>query len=209
MVIEYDSLNQEHVDIYKVLEVVRSLSPCKDKQVAALTANDMGGITSVSYNRPTCDCNNCKGGKHSSTCAIHAEAGLLIMPGDKVFITTFPCENCQMTMWTSGVSEVYVFGKQHKKDVGLLNIYLLPDIVEHLINFNGGEKQLQVIIGELGELITAIADSLRKDKKNNRNIIAEVIDVELQLRCLHRYLGPTYISGMEQKKYNELLRRLV
>ena len=80
--------------------------------------------------------------------------------------------------------------------------------MDHLISFNGKEKQLQVIIGELAELITAIADSSRKDKKDNRNIVAELIDVELQLRCLHRCIGPVYLTGMEQKKYNELLRRL-
>ena len=209
MIMEWDSLNQEHVDIYKVLEVIRSLSTCRDKQVAAVATNDMGLITSVSYNIPTEKCNSCEGGKHPKDCARHAERGLLLMPGDKVYITTFPCENCQMAMWSSGVTEVYVFGKQHKKDTGLLDIHILPDIVDHLISFNGKEKQLQVIIGELAELITAIADSTRKDKKDNRNIVAELIDVELQLRCLHRCIGPVYLTGMEQKKYNELLRRLV
>ena len=43
------------------------------------------------------------------------------MPGDKVYITTFPCEDCQMAMWSSGITEVYVFvKKQHKKRYWLI-----------------------------------------------------------------------------------------
>ena len=45
MIMEWDSLNQEQVDIYKVLEAIRTLSTCKDKQVAAVATNDMGVIT--------------------------------------------------------------------------------------------------------------------------------------------------------------------
>lgn len=207
MVTEWDDLTQEQCDIYELLESLRRMSPCKDKQVAAIATTPMGKIISVSYNTPTEFCDQCSAEAHPFRCAEHAEQGLTLQPQALVYLTTFPCENCQLIMWSAGVRDVFVFGKQHKQDSGLLNIVLLPSIADILIAYNGVDKQRTVVMGELAELITAIADDTRKDVKENRNTLDELIDVELQIHCLRRCLGPTYLSKMKLVKYNKLIRK--
>lgn len=207
MVTEWYDLTQEQCDIYELLESLRKMSPCKDKQVAAIATTQMGKILSVSYNTPSTFCNNCDTKEHPHLCAEHAERGLLLQPEAVVYITTFPCETCQMFLWSAGVTTVFVYGKQHKQDSGLLNIILLPNIADILVAYNGTEKQKTVVMGELGELITAIADDARKDSKENRNTLDEIIDVELQLQCLRRCLGPIYLSKLKHAKYNKLINK--
>lgn len=209
MVTEWNNITPEQVDIYHLLEAIRCLSVCKDKQVAAIATDDMGRILSMSYNVPTFKCNNCENGEHYKDCAIHAEKGLLLQKDCIVYLTTFPCKDCQLYLFSAGVSQVVVFGTQHKEDIGLLDIHLVPDIANFLVNFNGPDKQKAVIMGELAELITAIADSMRKDIKDQRDIISELLDVELQLKCLRRCLEPVYLGDLQYDKYNKLLRRLV
>ena len=201
MIISEDYLTKEEIEYYDLLEKLRCMSSCSDKQVAALATNDMGKIISVSYNQPTECCDSCASSEHPKNCAIHAEQGLILQPGCFVYLTTFPCEACQMFMFSAGVRRVYVFGDQHKKDTGLLDITLLPDIASTLVKFNGIDKQKNVIMGELAELITAIADSMRKDPKDTRDIEDELIDVELQLQCLRRCIKPIYLG-----KYTKYIR---
>ena len=112
-----------------------------------------------------------------------------------------------MHLWSAGVERVFVFGKQHKEDLGLLEIILLPDVASILVDFNGIDKQKTVVMGELGELITAIADSMRKDTKDNRDICEELIDVELQLKCLRRCMEPMFLTPQKGEKYNKLIRK--
>lgn len=207
MVTEQDKLDEEQTVIYELLETIRRFSPCKDKQVAAISTDEMGKLLSVNYNMPTGSCDMCNSKEHPKHCAVHAEAGLLLQKNCCVYITTFPCADCQMLLWSVGVGRVYVFGNQHKEDTGLLDITLLPDVASTLVAFNGLEKQLTVVMGELAELITAIADSSRKDTKDNRDLWGEVVDVELQLKCLRRVLEPTDLTTMKCEKYNKLIRR--
>ena len=203
---EYD-LTQEQCNIYELLESLRRLSPCKDKQVAGIATDALGRVMNISYNKPTPACNLCDTSVHPEGCAVHAERGLLLIPGCTVYLTTFPCPDCQTHLWSAGVETVYVYGKQHKQDTGLLNIILLPNIADILVGYNGKEKQKTVIMGELAELVTAIADDSRKDTKDNRDILDELIDVELQLQCLRRCLGPTYLGKMKLAKYNKLINK--
>lgn len=207
MVTEYNSLTEEQVEIYGLLETLRRFSPCCDKQVAAVSTDVMGRIMNMSYNRPTCNCNACETPEHPDNCAQHAEKGLLLIPGCIIYLTTFPCKDCQMHLWSAGVERVFVFGKQHKEDLGLLEIILLPDVASILVDFNGIDKQKTVVMGELGELITAIADSMRKDTKDNRDICEELIDVELQLKCLRRCMEPMFLTPQKGEKYNKLIRK--
>ena len=110
-------------------------------------------------------------------------------------------------MWSAGIERVFVFGEQHKEDLGLLDIIILPDVASILVNFNGVEKQKTVVMGELGELITAIADSSRKDSKDNRDLLGEIIDVELQLKCLRRCIEPVNLTNLKHLKYSTLIRK--
>ena len=205
MVSYQDNITEELTEMYELLELTRTFSGCSDKQVAAISTDPMGKLFSLSFNVPTCSCDNCEASPHPKGCAIHAERDLNLVPGGTVYLTTFPCKECQLILWAGGVKKVFVFGEQHKEDIGLLDITLVPDIATVLYEFNGGVNQKTVIMGELAELITALADSLRKDDKDNRAIEEELIDVELQLHCLRRVLGPTRILKAKAAKYAKLI----
>lgn len=166
--------------IYFILNAVKMLSTCKDKQVAAVSVLDHR-IIGVSHNSPMYGCN--KKCNHKCT-PMHAEQCLNIVEGCTVYLNLFPCDNCQRYMSEHGVKHVVVFGKQHKPLVpGLLfDIILYPNIVAYLPVFNGKDKQRIIEAGECGELITAIADSTRTDREQEtRDIVAEEVDVMLQL----------------------------
>lgn len=207
MVTEYSSITEEQVVIYELLEFLRRLSSCKDKQVAAIVTDRMGKLLSLSYNQPQDSCDLCEASAHPEACAQHAEKGLDLQRDCLVYLTTFPCKDCQMYLWSAGVGRVFVFGKQHKEDTGLLEIILLPDVASILVDFNGIDKQKTVVMGELGELITAIADSMRKDTKDNRNLLDEIVDVELQLKCLRRCIEPVNLTPQKYFKYSNLIRK--
>ena len=207
MVINYDSLTEEQVAIYELLETLRRFSSCKDKQVAAIATDSMGKILSVSYNQPQDSCDLCEADVHPTGCAVHAEQGLALQRDALVYLTTFPCKDCQMMLWSKGIERVFVYGEQHKEDIGLLDIVLLPDVASILLTFNGIDKQKTVVMGELGELITAIADSMRKDTKDNRSLLDEIIDVELQLKCLRRCINPVNLINQKYYKYSKLIRK--
>ena len=201
-----DILFTAEVKIYELLETVRTFSPCKDKQVACCSVDLEFNICSVSYNKPTENCDYCNHLPHNKDCAIHAEKGLKLVQGLTVYLTTFPCEACQMYLFSAGAQDIVVFGKQHKLDTGLLHITLIPDVVDLLLTFNGPQKQKSVITGELGELITAIANSERKDIRED-TIQEEVIDVQLQLHCLNRLKIMPTISGDRYFKYTKLIKK--
>lgn len=207
MVTKYESLTEEQVALYELLESLRRFSSCRDKQVAAIATDFMGRILSVSYNQPQASCDCCEASEHPVACAQHAEQGLRLQRDSLVYLTTFPCKDCQMLMWSQGIERVFVFGEQHKEDLGLLDIIILPDVASILVNFNGVEKQKTVVMGELGELITAIADSSRKDSKDNRDLLGEIIDVELQLKCLRRCIEPVNLTNLKHLKYSTLIRK--
>ena len=207
MVTVYNSLTEEQVAIYELLECLRRFSSCKDKQVAAVATDFMGRILSVSCNMPQSSCDLCEAECHPEGCAQHAEQGLSLQRDAIVYLTTFPCKDCQRLMWSAGIERVFVFGEQHKDDLGLLDIVLLPDVASILVAFNGPEKQKTVVMGELGELITAIADSSRKDSKDNRDLLGEIIDVELQLKCLRRCIEPVNLTNLKHLKYSMLIRK--
>ena len=207
MISEETKLTIDDVMIYELLETLRRFSSCKDKQVAAASTDSMGRVISVAYNEPQYECDQCEGSPHPANCARHAEKGLQLVPNCSVYITTFPCKDCQMYLWSAGVGRVYVFGLQHKEDIGLLDITLLPDVASILTNFNGSKKQKTVVMGELGELITAIADTERKDTKDNRDLHGEIVDVELQMKCLRRAIDNVDLTKDKCNKYNDLIRK--
>ena len=183
------------MQIYFILNAVKMLSQCRDKQVAAVSV--LGHkIIGISHNSPMYNCNR----KCNHTCTpIHAERCLNIAEGCTVYLNLFPCENCQRYMSEHGVKHVIVFGGQHRQLVpGLLfDITLYPSIVSYLPILNGRDKQRIIQAGECGELITAIADSTRNDREeNNRDIVSEEVDVMLQLMINS---SDSFFSEFEEK----------
>lgn len=167
------------MNMYFILNSIKMLSRCKDKQVAAISVCD-NSIIGLSWNKP----NLCNGLCNHKCSAIHAEEGLNFIEGCTVYLNLFPCENCQRTMSEHGVKHVVVFGEQHKSIVPdtTFDIVCLPNIASYLLKYNGQDKQRLIEAGECGELITAIADSARTDREQEtRNIVSEEVDVMLQL----------------------------
>lgn len=167
------------LNMYFILNTVKMLSRCKDRQVAAISVYD-NSIIGLSWNKPF----NCNGLCNHTCRAMHAETGLNLVKGCNVYLNLFPCENCQRIMSEHGVKHVIVFGEQHKQIVPdtTFDILCLPNITSYLLKYNGQDKQRLIEAGECGELITAIADSARTDREQKtRDIVSEEVDVMLQL----------------------------
>lgn len=190
------------LNMYFILNTVKMLSSCKDKQVAAISVFD-SKIIGLSWNKPVL-CN----GLCNHTCSpIHAEQRLNLIKGCTVYLNLFPCENCQRTMSEHGVKHVIVFGKQHKSIVPdtTFDILCLPNIVSFLPTYNG-DKQRIIEAGECGELITAIADSTRTDREQQtRDIVSEEVDVMLQLMVNS---SPEFV-GMFRDKIEKLTKKFL
>ena len=204
MIMEITSVYPEMVRAHELLEAAKSFSTCKDKQVAAVAFYE-GQIVGLSWNEPNLLCKGDCAAKHKK-CATHAEVALNVVPGARVYVSLFPCPDCQLALFSRGVTDVRVFGAQHKLDTGLLDITLLPDLVSALTKFNGYEKQVTVAIGEMAELTSALCNSLRKDARDN-NIPEEIIDVELQLHCIRRLVPAFMIQNMKVAKYSQLVNK--
>lgn len=189
--------------MYFILNTVKMLSRCKDKQVAAISVygNDIIGL---SWNKPF----HCNGLCNHKCSAIHAEEGLNLIEGCTVYLNLFPCENCQRYMSEHGVKHVIVFGEQHKLTVPdtTFDIVCLPNIVSYLLKYNGYDKQRLIEAGECGELITAITDSARTDREQEtRDIVAEEVDVMLQLMINS---SPEF-NGMFSDKIEKLTKKFL
>lgn len=191
------------LNMYFILNTVRMLSRCKDKQVAAMSVYN-NSIVGLSWNKPF----NCNG-LCSHTCnPIHAEEGLNLIKGCTVYLSLFPCENCQRYMSEQGVKHVIVFGEQHKTTVPdtTFDIVRLPDIVSYLLKYNRQDKQRLIEAGECGELITAIVDSARTDREQEtRDIVSEEVDVMLQLMINS---SPEF-AGMFHDKIEKLTKKFL
>lgn len=191
------------LDMYFILNTVKMLSRCKDKQVAAISAYD-NNIIGISWNKIF----NCNGLCNHTCRPTHAEKCLNLIEGCTVYLNLFPCENCQRIMSEHGVKHVIVFGEQHKLIVPdtTFDIVCLPNIVSYLLKYNGQDKQRLIEAGECGELITAIADSARTDREQEtRDIVAEEVDVMLQLMVNS---SPEF-AGMFRDKIEKLTKKLL
>lgn len=191
------------LNMYFILNTVKMLSRCKDKQVAAISVYD-NSIIGLSWNKLF----NCNGLCNHSCSAIHAEEGLNLVKGCTVYLNLFPCESCQRYMSEQSVKHIIVFGEQHKPIVPdtTFDILCLPNIVSYLLKYNGQDKQRLIEAGECGELITAIADSSRTDREQEtRDIVSEEVDVMLQLMINS---SPEF-AGMFRGKIEKLTKKFL
>jgi deoxycytidylate deaminase len=193
---------------YLLLQLEAQQSMCKDKKVAALwTQQDIDTGTIVLAHNIATGCND----KCDHTCgAIHAEEVLCrnnSVKGGIIYLTLYPCEVCQCIMQAHNVEKVVVFNNKppHKKDLGRIKIECKPDIIDTLATFNGPQRQAMVAMGEMGELITALADAFRGDDRPQiRSIDDEIVDVILQMLILLR--GKQIIPEWS-KKINKLIAK--
>jgi len=203
MIIEREQLTELEVRVYELLQVMRKQSTCLDKQVAACAVKN-GKIIGLTYNKPTSKCKQqCNTIKD---CAVHAEVQLPNVFDADVYVSLFPCADCQQWLFNHGVKHIYSFTKPHKKYLALNDITLLPDIAKVLLTFNSPDKQKDVIVGEMAELTCEIMNSKRKDARDT-HIDEEYIDVTLQMHCLENIISHT--CSDRTKKYNKLLAKFL
>lgn len=191
------------LNMYFILNTVKMLSSCKDKQVAAISVYN-NSIIGLSWNKPF----NCNRLCNHTCSPIHAEKGLNLRKGCTVYLNLFPCENCQRYMSEQDVKHVIVFGEQHKSIVPdtTFDIVCFPNIISYLLKYNGQDKQRQIEAGECGELITAIADSVRTDREQEtRDIVSEEVDIMLQLMINS---SPEFV-GMFSNKVEKLTNKFL
>ena len=109
------------VEIKDKLAIVASLSTCKDKHVAAIAMlNNVPVSAAFNVRDPNCD-GDCDAHKCVPT---HAEHEIQAPRGSTVYITLYPCVNCQRRLYNLGVEKVIVYNTKHKEDLGIIPIEL-------------------------------------------------------------------------------------
>jgi len=212
-------LKQFDYKMYELCYTMGRMSSCSHKQVGAVIVRD-GKILGVGYNH-VLSCN----GLHDKTCTVsHAEVEAcpgIAINGSICYVNLFPCEACQRYLWSRGVREIRVFGKQGTKPMvplADLLITVLPDLPALLLNYNKEHKARQVVQGELAELTTAISNlDARDDRPESRgqlidDIAGETVDVALQLNILRLSLRDENFHFLESQarhtnKWNKLLTK--
>lgn len=110
-------------EIKDTLNTLAQLSECKDKKVAALAVLD-GIPVAASWNvkDPHCDgtCNH-------TCCPEHAEHVLNAPRGSVVYLSLYPCEQCQRYLYNRGIAKVICFSEKHKEYLGLVPIGVVND----------------------------------------------------------------------------------
>lgn len=193
-------LTEGEVAVYELLMLTRTFSHCIDKQVAACSVQQ-GMIVGLTFNKINSTCNlKCNG----SCKPQHAEQQLINLSNTEVYISLFPCEECQRYLHSKGVNHIYVFAPPHKKYLGLTSMTILPDIASLLYTFNGSDRQKQVVCGEMAELTIELLNSMRKDTRST-DIEGEYVDVTLQMHCLEKFNQFSLSSRVE--KYNKLIKK--
>ena len=106
--------------IKEALEKVASLSVCKDKQVGAIAIKH-GMIVACAFNIKD---PKCKGDCNHNCCPTHAEHEIQAPAGSVVYLTLYPCENCQRRLYNLGVKRIVCYSAKHKNDLGLVPIVI-------------------------------------------------------------------------------------
>jgi len=207
--------------MYSLLNELKRQSLCRDKQVACIITDKEDKILSVGINQ-VINCKRCGIGLATANCeSIHAEIVAVKAVNDDIitkchraYVSLYPCPNCQREL-DRYVEEIIVFNKKHKECVIDENkIKVVGDLAMDLVEVNGKQKQLAVISGELGELITVISDYFYR--RHERiitpiSLMSEIADTELMIQCLLNILTKDVDSALID--YNTLkqgkLRRVV
>ncbi len=181
--------------MYSLLNELKRQSLCHDKQVACIITDKKDNILSVGINTVE-NCAHCNVGEKTKHCLTkHAEmAAIECLPdryemfiSRRAYLSLYPCPDCQRAL-DNYVEEIIVFNNKHKECVIKEDrIKVVGDLAMDLVNVNGVQKQVSVIMGELGELITVMSDYFYRRHERTvtpNSLMSEVIDVELMTQCL-------------------------
>jgi hypothetical protein len=185
-------------EFYFLLKMAEWQTSCTDKRVAALAKKE-GNPLQIAWNKCCSpNCNHCD--------ALHAERQISLIDAD-IYLTLFPCEECQVYLASLTPKSVTVYtNAPHKKDLEILPLHIIPDPVEGLRTFNGEQNQKLVALGELAELSTEICNTFRVDSRRT-DVIQEVVDVQLQLFELVRMYKSKPMNLEAQLKVSGLVNK--
>lgn len=215
-------MNKNYMKIYLLLEQLKQQSECLDKQVACIITDLNYNILSIGINEIVFCNKEC-----DKTCeVVHAETNTIFSTNKAIlgcmgyyaFINLFPCENCQRALQNNGIQKIISFAPKHKKQI-FKDIEIVTNISDILLAFNGKDRQLNIIIGELSELIGSITNHFNKRNflvkdKSVEKVLDEIIDVELMLIQLKKILFKedkevyNKLRSLQEAKYLKLLEGL-
>jgi hypothetical protein len=102
-----------------------------------------------------------------------------------------------------GVKHIYVFDRDYKNQ-RYQHVTCLPDVLDTIGRFNGNiVKQEDVMIGEMGEYITEVMNSRRKDARESYRL-EELVDVLLQLILQFEYYRTVDVTEATALKLTKL-----
>ena len=210
--------------MYSLLCELKRQSICQDKQVACILTDESDHILSVGINK-VINCVKCNIGERTAIChSIHAENIAVTNIRDRnierchrAYVSLYPCPECQILL-NDFVDEIVVFNKQHKECViDEDKIQVVGDLAMDLVDVNGDQKQISVIIGELGELITIICDYFYRRHERSaslHHLMTEIADAELMIQCLFAILTKaaedalTYYDPVKRAKLRKVWHSL-
>ena len=184
--------------MYSLLNELKRQSLCCDKQVACILTDESDHILSVGVNQVE-NCARCGIGEKTKHClSTHAEEVAFNALRDenmpkcyRAYLSLYPCETCQHLL-DPYVGEIIVFNKQHKECmIDEDKIIVMGDLAVDLVEVNGIQKQLSVILGEFGELITSMCDYFYRRHERPaslHHLMTEIADAELMIQCLFAIL---------------------
>lgn len=185
-----------------LLKVEELFTTCKKRRVAALMVQPESEVVRAISHNVARNCN----AQCDKTCgAIHAEARLPYnIPGCDVYLTRYPCVSCYNHLVNNlGVKHIYVFDRDYKNQ-RYQHVTCLPDVLDTIGRFNGNiVKQEDVMIGEMGEYITEVMNSRRKDARESYRL-EELVDVLLQLILQFEYYRTVDVTEATALKLTKL-----
>ena len=152
-------LTEQDVNMFYVMESMKRLSKCVDKQVVCLIVNEAGAIVSSGVNTVLeCD-KNCHD-KANRTCIVdHAEVVAVRhlpfkdLTGRTAYVSLFPCKSCQELI-DPFVDEIVTFGMAHKEWVSdKIFVYAHPvysvDMPEDRADYSSGAYEVYTVRGRI------------------------------------------------------------
>lgn len=116
------TLTERDVTMFHIMESMKRLSKCIDKQVVCLIVDASGAIVSSGVNTVIACDRNCDDKEHRTCVVLHAEIVALHhldkaqyhKDGLTAYVSLFPCKACQEAI-TPYVNEIVTFGMIHKE----------------------------------------------------------------------------------------------
>jgi deoxycytidylate deaminase len=215
------TMNEFDIRMFFVMESLKPLSKCFDKQVVCIIVNRNQEVLSVGINTVK-KCNKeCDDKEHRVCEVVHAEKQAILnasfflgkeeKPEDRIaYVNLFPCKPCQQVL-ESFVGEIVTFGMAHKEWVSD-KVMLFPHPfytgkeVQPLITENVMElscRQIAEASFATAEMSVALQDqhhtSLLRQVMDRWLITKKALELRLGAGALIAYTKSTYKKGLRNR----------